>query len=111
MCNSLTQKYTSTSLIEPLKNGPQNYVFTDEGDVSNYFGAEIKNNSDGTFEISQSHLVVLKINHVGLEVSASLKARETSSGKPLMHKYKYSIGRKYIWNYRSAFSMLSYLQG
>ena len=51
------------------------------------------------------------INHVVLEVPASLKATETPSGKPLMHKDKSIIGRKCVWNYREAAGMLSYIQG
>ena len=51
-------------------------MLTDEGDISNYLGVNIKKNSDSTFELSQSHMVEKIINHVGLEVSASLKARE-----------------------------------
>ena len=50
------------------------------------------------------------INHVGLEVYASLKAREKPAGKPLPHKDESSIGRKFVWNYREAVGMLSYLQ-
>ena len=48
MCNSLTQKKTITLIIESLKNGTENYVFTDEGDISNYLGVSIKKNADGT---------------------------------------------------------------
>ena len=33
---------TITSLIESLNNFPENYLFTDEGDVSNYLGVNIK---------------------------------------------------------------------
>ena len=43
-------------------------------------------NSDGTFILSQSHLAEKIINHVRLEGSASLKARDTPSGKPVLHK-------------------------
>ena len=35
------KKYTITSLIESLNNGPENHVLTDEGDISNYFGVNI----------------------------------------------------------------------
>ena len=86
-------------------------MLTDEGDISNYLGFNIKKNSDGKFELSQSHLVEKTINHVGLTVSKSLKSRDTPAGKQLLHKYKSSLGRKYVWNYRSAVGMLSYLQG
>ena len=66
---------------------------------------------DGTLELSQSHLVENSINHVGLEVFASLKARDTPAGKLLRHKYESSLRIKCVWNYRAAFGMLSYLQG
>ena len=36
----------------------------------------MKKNSDGKLELPQPHQVEKIINHVGLEVSASLKARE-----------------------------------
>ena len=50
------------------------------------------------------------INYVGLEVSASIKARETPTGKPPLHKDEYILGRKYVWNYRAELGMLSYFQ-
>ena len=43
--------------MESLKNGLENDVLIDEGDLSNYLGVNIKENSDGTFELSQFHLV------------------------------------------------------
>ena len=77
---------TITSLIESLNNGPGNYLLTDEGDISNYLGVNIKKTSYGTFELSQSHLVEKIIYHVGLEVSASLQSREMPSRKSLLNK-------------------------
>ena len=82
-----------------------------KGGISNYLGVNIKKNSDETFELSQSHLVYKIINYVGLEVSTSLKSRDTPTGKPLLHKDEYSIGSKCVWNYRAAVGMFSYLQG
>ena len=51
------------------------------------------------------------INHVGLKVSASLKARETPAGKPLLHKDEYSLGSKCVWDYKAAVGILSYIHG
>ena len=62
-----------------------------EGDKSNYRGVNIKKNSDGTFNLSQSHLMEKIINHVVLELSMSLKAREMLSVKPLLHKDSWTI--------------------
>ena len=51
------------------------------------------------------------INNVGLGVSASFKSRETPTVKPLIHKDKSSLGRKFVQNYRAAVVILCYLQG
>ena len=50
------------------------------------------------------------INRVGLTVFASLKCIDNPSGKPLLHKDEYSLGRKCVWNYRTVDSMLGYLK-
>ena len=71
----------------------------------------MKKNSDGKLELPQPHQVEKIINHVGLEVSATLKAIYTPAVKPLLHKDESSIVRKFVCNYRAAVSMLSYLQG
>ena len=68
-------------------------MLTDEGYIYNYLGVNINKSTNGIFKLSQSHLVETIINHVGLEVSASLKVRETPSGKPLLHKYESILGR------------------
>ena len=86
-------------------------MLTNEGDISNCLGVNINRNSDGTFELSQLHRLEKIINHVRIEVSAIIKERERPSGKPLMHKDKYSLGIRYVCNYRAAVGMLSYLQG
>ena len=77
---------TITSLFESLSNGPESRVLIDEGDISNYLGVSIKKNSYGTFKLLKLHLVRKIINNVRLTVSASLKERETSDGKPVLHK-------------------------
>ena len=102
---------TITSLIESLNNSPGNYVLTDEVDISNDIGGNIKKNSYGALELLQLHLVEKIINHVRLTASASLKSIETPAGKPLFHKDESSQSRKCICNYRSAVGILSYLQG
>ena len=65
-------------------------MLTDEGYISNYLGVTIKKNSYGTFELSQSNLVEKIINHVGLEVSVSIKSREIPSVKKLFNKDEYT---------------------
>ena len=86
-------------------------MLTYEGDISNYIEVNINKNPDGTFKWLKLHLVDKIITRVVLTFSASLKSRETPTRKPLLHKYRYSRGRKCVWNYMAAVSMLSYLQG
>ena len=69
-------------------------MFTDEEDISNYLGVNIKKNSFGTFKLSQLHMVEKIINYIGLAVFASLKVRETPTVKPLQNKNEYSLGIK-----------------
>ena len=75
MCNSIKKQEKITLLTESINNGPENYALTDKGDLSNSIRVNIKKNSYGIFELSQSNLVDKIINYVGLEVSVSLKAR------------------------------------
>ena len=65
---------------------------------------------DGSFELSQSHLVDKIINHVRITVSASLNCREMPARKPLLHKYESSLGRYFLCNYRATVGMFSCLQ-
>ena len=102
---------TIISLIEPLKNGPEKYVLTHEGEISNYLGANIKKHSDVPFKSSLSNLVEKFINFVGLTVSASPKSIDTPIWKSLLNENKASLGRTYVCKYWAAVSMLSYLQG
>ena len=51
------------------------------------------------------------INHIIIVGSVSFIVRKTPSGKPLLNKDESSIGRKYVFCYRAADGMLSYLQG
>ena len=98
---------TNTSLIELLNNGTKNYVLTDEGYISNHLVVNIKKDSDGTLELSQLYLVEKIINHVGLELSASIKSRDTPTVKPLLYKGESSTERICVWNYRATVGMLS----
>ena len=41
----------------------------------------------------------------------SLKCKDNIEGEKLLHKEKYILSRKSIWNYRAEVGMLIYLQG
>ena len=100
-----------TSLIESLKNCFENYLFTDEGDISNYLGVNINNNLDGTFKLSQLHLVGKIINHPRFMLPSSTKLKEKPAGKSLLNKDEYILEIKGVCSYRAAVLILSYIQG
>ena len=52
-----------------------------DGDISNYPVVHIKKSSNETFKLSQHLLAEIIINHVELEVFASLKEKETPAEK------------------------------
>ena len=83
-------------------------MLTDEGYISFYNGLNMNKISDGTFITAIARGGEI-INHVGLIVSASIKSRETPAGKPLIHKYESSLGKKCVWNYREVVGILSNL--
>ena len=56
-------------------------------------------------------LVGKTINHVRLTVSMGINCKYATAGKKLLHKKECSIARKYVWIYREAVGMLSYIQG
>ena len=96
-------------MIESLKNGPENYLLTDEGYVYNYLGVDTKKKSYWTFNLLKSHLVGKIINHVRITVSESFKYREMPAGKLLLHKDESILARKSVWNYRAVVCVLIYL--
>ena len=71
------------SLIESLNNGTENYVLKDDGDISIYLDVNTKKNSDGTFELSQSHLVEKLSNKSDLKCTQVLKQDRS----PLENRY------------------------
>ena len=58
---------TITSLIKPLNNGPEKYVLTDKGDISNYLCVNISKKSEKTFKSSQSNQVEKKSTMLDLQ--------------------------------------------
>lgn len=96
-------------LLRDLGEGPENFVFTDEGDLSKYLGVDVKKHKDGRFELTQTHLIQRFLDVVGLEEGH--KTKPTPAMKPLLFKDLDGIDRKHKWNYRQAIGMLTYLQG
>lgn len=116
-----TSSQAIDDLIDSLKNGtkekPEKFILTDEGDIDKFLGIEIKHHADGSFEISQPHLItrILKLLRLdeNNEWKTSTNGRQLPGEKIILHKDENGNPRKYElhWNYRTAIGMLTYLQG
>jgi hypothetical protein len=49
-----------------MKDRPEGYVFTDEGDINKFLGIEIKEITMNNFESSQQFLIKQIVNLLGL---------------------------------------------
>eukprot|EP00984_Skeletonema_dohrnii_P032799 scaffold27521_cov99-Skeletonema_dohrnii-CCMP3373.AAC.2 len=96
---------------------PEKFLLTDEGDINKFLGIEINHHEDGSFELTQPHLIkrivdMLKLNGNN-EWGQVAKSRATPSEKKILSKDSNGSRRKYEsdWKYRTAIGMLTYLQG
>jgi hypothetical protein len=100
--------------VESLKNGPENFVLTDEGDIDKFLGIEITQLDDQRFKLCQPFLIDRIVSFLGIdknEFDIDTNTKSTPVGKPLLHKDLEGKPRKETWNYRTAVGMLTYLQG
>lgn len=112
-----TSEKAINDLVEDLKNGDEKFLLTDEGDIDKFLGIEIQHNDDGSFELSQPHLINRILQLLGLdqnnEWGSSTNSRKLPSDKTILHRDSEGAERKHAdrWNYRTAVGMLTYLQG
>ncbi len=100
--------------VTSMKNGPENFILTDEGDIDKFLGIDIKHLGNNKFEISQPFLIERIVTLLGLkdnEFNVDTNARPTPVGKPVLNKDLDGKPRKLSWKYRTAVGMLNYLQG
>jgi hypothetical protein len=96
-----------------MKEGDENFILTDEGDIDKFLGIEITQLDDNRFKISQPYLIdrivsLLELNQDEQGFRTNPKA--TPVGKPVLNKDLEGKPRKEDWNYRTAVGMLTYLQ-
>ena len=99
--------------VTSLTNGPEKFVFTDEGTMSTYLGVDISPlpNKEG-FVLSQPHLIGRIIEALNFDLKTTKGARgNTPVAYPLLSKDENGPPRKASWKYRSLIGMLGYLQG
>jgi histone deacetylase 1/2 len=103
------KKSVIEQIIKSLKEGPEQYVLTDEGDVNKYLGVEITDHKNGTYELSQPYLIERLLSVV--KIDETVNAKPTPATTPLLHKDLEGLERKTGWSYRQIIGMLGYLQG
>jgi hypothetical protein len=97
-------------LIKALREGHENFDFTDDGDLEKYLGVDVKRHKDGRIELTQTHLIQRLLEVIGMDPK-TVNPRSTPAIKPLLFKDIDGLVRKYNWNYRQAVGMLNYLTG
>jgi hypothetical protein len=110
---SNSMKDINTS-VESMKDGPEGYVLTDEGDIHKFLGIEIKEITKNKFELSQPFVIKQIVNLLGLgqnEFDVHTKTKITPVGKPLLNKDLEGKPHKKGWKYCTAIGMLTYLKG
>ena len=100
--------------VNSMKNGSENFILTDEGNIDKFLGIDIKNYEDGRFELTQPFLIERIVKFLGLsdnDFNVDTSSKPTPVGKPVLNKDLEGKPRKYKWKYRTAVGMLNYLQG
>ena len=102
------------AFVKSMKDGPENFILTDEGDIDKFLGIEITHLDEKRFKISQPYLIDRIISLLNIDTNTygmETNSKSTPVGKPLLHKDLEGKPRKESWNYRTAVGMLTYLQG
>jgi hypothetical protein len=97
-----------------MKDGPEEYVLTDEGDINKFLGIKIKEITKNKFELSQPFLIERICNVLGLgsnEYNVQTNTKVTPVGKPLLNKDLKGKPHTKDWKYPTIIGMLTYLQG
>jgi hypothetical protein len=94
------------------------YDLTDEGElgiddgkgVSSYLGVQVvRNEKDGTVELSQPYLIQRILEKLGSAVTDANTKKTPAQCKTILHKDENGPFRKQSWNYRSVIGMLNFL--
>ena len=99
--------------IKSLEEGPENFVFTDEGSLESYLGVSMVKLPDGKgFTMSQPLLIDRIIKAIGFDMATTKSVRDNVPAcYPLLNKDIDGPAKKANWKYRSLIGMLGYLQG
>ena len=101
------------TFVQSLKDGDENFDFTEEGTLENYLGVNIAKLPGGEgFEMSQPFLIDRIIKAINFDSTTTKSARDNVPAVyPLLNKDVDGPARKAHWKYRGLIGMLGYLQG
>ena len=100
---------TIEDLVIPLKAGPANFLLTNEGDIENYLGVEIRPLKGDTFELCQPYPNKIFLDLI--DIPHTVKGHSRPSNKIILSRDENGPFWKHYWKYLSVVGMLSYLQG
>ena len=92
-----------------LKNGKENFEFTDEGPIRKYLGVEIEKLSGSEFILRQPYLIDRILSTLNV-AEKDYNKRDVPVVGILLRRDLYGANRKHNWSYRSAIDILGYLQ-
>ena len=75
-------------LVNKMKDGPENFVLTDKGDIDNFLGIEITQLDENIFKISQPYLIDRIVSFLGIDKNnygTEINYKSARVGKPLFH--------------------------
>ena len=97
------------SFKQSMKDGKENFCFTDGGNLENYLGVQVAKRADGSLLLTQPFLIQKIINAVIGD--QRINPSKVPAIKNLLHKDSSGPARKFDFNYRQIVGMLTYLQG
>ncbi len=96
--------------INSLKQDPENFIFTDKGDLNKYLGIQIKKLGwSGSFKLKQPFLIesILQAANIDTCMTNSCPMPVVS---PFLNQDTAGPIQKHNWKYRTLTGMLGYLQ-
>ena len=101
------------AFVQSLRDGPENFVFTEDGTLESYLGVCITRlPGNAGFEMSQPFLIDRILKVIGFEMATTKGARDNVPVAYSLHNKEVDgPARKAKWKYRGLNGMLGYLQG
>ena len=108
-CILISKEHSAmAAFVQSLRDGPENFVFTEDGTLESYLGVCITRLSDSSgFEMSQPFLIDRIIKAIGFEMATTKGVRDNVPVTyPLLNKDADGPARRATWKYRGLIGML-----